>query len=145
MTVLIVDHNLGLVEEVAQITTVIDRGTHHRRGAIPGDRQQPCRRRSLHGVTRMSLLEVEDLKVQYGSVEALKGISLDIADDEKCIALVGPNGAGKSTFVNAMTGLMKWEGTALYKGSSDRGAVEPAARADGCRPVPRDGVTCSTT
>ena len=69
----------------------------------------------------MSLLAVEDLKVSYGSVEALKGISLHIADDEKCIALVGPNGAGKSTFVNAMTGLMKWQGTALYKGESIAG------------------------
>ena len=69
----------------------------------------------------MSLLEVRDLKVKYGSVEALKGISLEIADGEKCIALVGPNGAGKSTFVNAMTGLMKWEGTALYRGSSIAG------------------------
>jgi branched-chain amino acid transport system ATP-binding protein len=69
----------------------------------------------------MSLLEVKDLKVKYGSVEALKGISLSIADNEKCIALVGPNGAGKSTFVNAMTGLMKWQGTALYKGDSIAG------------------------
>ena len=69
----------------------------------------------------MNLLEVEDLKVKYGSVEALKGISLNIASDEKCIAVVGPNGAGKSTFVNAMTGLMKWEGVALYKGSSVAG------------------------
>jgi branched-chain amino acid transport system ATP-binding protein len=69
----------------------------------------------------MSLLEVTDLKVKYGSVDALKGISLEIRDGEKCIALVGPNGAGKSTFVNAMTGLMKWEGTALYKGRSIAG------------------------
>jgi len=69
----------------------------------------------------MSLLEVRDLKVRYGSVEALKGISLEIADGEKCIALVGPNGAGKSTFVNAMTGLMRWEGTALFKGASIAG------------------------
>ena len=52
VTVLIVDHNLGLVEEVAEITTVIDRGMHHRRRTIQGDRQQRCRRRSLHGVTR---------------------------------------------------------------------------------------------
>jgi branched-chain amino acid transport system ATP-binding protein len=69
----------------------------------------------------MSMLEVRDLKVKYGSIEALKGISLEIADGEKCIALVGPNGAGKSTFVNALTGLMKWEGTALVNGESIAG------------------------
>ena len=66
----------------------------------------------------MSLLEVRDLRASYGSVEALKGISLDIADDERCIALVGPNGAGKSTFVNSMTGLMRWEGSAVVNGKS---------------------------
>ena len=69
----------------------------------------------------MSLFEVQDLHVEYGGVEALKGISLEIADGEKCIALVGPNGAGKSTFVNAMTGLVKWEGNALFKGSTIAG------------------------
>ena len=69
----------------------------------------------------MSLLEVSDLRVKYGNVEALKGISLTIGEDEKCVALVGPNGAGKSTFVNAVTGLMKWEGEVLYKGSSIAG------------------------
>jgi branched-chain amino acid transport system ATP-binding protein len=69
----------------------------------------------------MSLLEVTDLTVKYGSIEALKGISLTIADEERCIAVVGPNGAGKSTFVNAMTGLMRWEGSAVFNGSSISG------------------------
>lgn len=69
----------------------------------------------------MSLLEVQGLRARYGSVEALKGIDLEIRDDEKCIALVGPNGAGKSTFVNAMTGLMKWEGSVQYRGNTIAG------------------------
>lgn len=69
----------------------------------------------------MSLLEVTDLRVKYGSIEALKGISLTIDDGERCIALVGPNGAGKSTFVNAMTGLTRWEGSAVFNGASIAG------------------------
>jgi len=69
----------------------------------------------------MSVLQVTELKVKYGSIEALKGVSLEIRDGEKCIALVGPNGAGKSTFVNALTGLVKWEGTALVNGQSIAG------------------------
>lgn len=69
----------------------------------------------------MSLLEVRDLRASYGSVEALRGISLEIADGERCIAVVGPNGAGKSTFVNAMTGLMRWSGSAVVDGKSIAG------------------------
>ncbi len=59
--------------------------------------------------------------MEYGGVEALKGIDVHIEDGEKCIALVGPNGAGKSTFVNAMTGLLKWKGSAIYKGETIAG------------------------
>ena len=92
----------------------------------------------------MSLFEVQDLHVEYGGVEALKGISLEIADGERCIALVGPNGAGKSTFVNAMTGLLKWEGSALFKGAPIAGSpTEDWCRWASCSA--RRGATSSTT
>ncbi len=69
----------------------------------------------------MRLFEVQDLQVKYGNIEAVKGISLHIDQDEKCIAIVGPNGAGKSTFVNAVTGLVEWAGEVLFAGQSIRG------------------------
>jgi len=52
----------------------------------------------------MSLLEVETLKVSYGGIHALKGISLNIAEGEM-VALIGSNGAGKSTTLKAVAGL----------------------------------------
>ncbi|BCK88651.1 high-affinity branched-chain amino acid transport ATP-binding protein LivF [Sideroxyarcus emersonii] len=51
------------------------------------------------------LLEVENLKVSYGGIQALKGISLNIAAGE-LVTLIGSNGAGKTTTLKALAGLL---------------------------------------
>lgn len=56
-------------------------------------------------------LQVADLRVAYGSIRALDGVSLEIAKHE-IHGIVGPNGAGKSTFVDTVTGF-----TSVYSGS----------------------------
>ena len=48
-----------------------------------------------------SLLEIRDLKVNYGGIEALKGISFDVNEGE-IVTLIGANGAGKSTTLRAI-------------------------------------------
>jgi len=66
----------------------------------------------------MKLLEVENLKVSYGGIRALKGISLDIADGE-LVALIGSNGAGKTTTLKALAGLLRLSaGKVHYAGKS---------------------------
>src|SRR5207248_10392460 len=50
------------------------------------------------------LLELEDVHVHYGKVEALKGISLDV-DEGEIVTLIGGNGAGKSTTLKTISGL----------------------------------------
>ena len=52
----------------------------------------------------MALLEVNDIHVHYGGIEALKGISLTVEQGE-VVTLIGSNGAGKSTTLRAITGL----------------------------------------
>ena len=52
----------------------------------------------------MRTLEVKDIVVHYGLVEALHGVSFRI-DAGKIVALVGSNGAGKSTTLKALMGL----------------------------------------
>ncbi len=52
----------------------------------------------------MALLEVTDIHAHYGSIEALKGISLTV-DDGEVVTLIGSNGAGKSTTLRAISGL----------------------------------------
>jgi len=52
------------------------------------------------------MLEVQDLHVNYGLFEAVKGISLEVRDNET-VALLGPNGHGKSTILRAISGLIR--------------------------------------
>lgn len=51
------------------------------------------------------LLAIDDLRVAYGAVEAVRGVSLDVAKGE-VVALLGANGAGKSSLLNAVMGLI---------------------------------------
>jgi len=52
------------------------------------------------------LLEVRDLRVNYGNIEALHGISLDVGPGE-IVALLGANGAGKTTTLRTLSGLLR--------------------------------------
>ena len=52
------------------------------------------------------MLKVENLKVQYGMIEAIKGISFEVNDGE-IVTLIGANGAGKTTTMHAISGLVK--------------------------------------
>jgi branched-chain amino acid transport system ATP-binding protein len=56
-----------------------------------------------------SMLEIRDLDVKYGVIQALKGINLEVQKGE-IVALVGANGAGKSTVLKALTGLIPSRG-----------------------------------
>jgi ABC-type branched-chain amino acid transport systems, ATPase component len=53
----------------------------------------------------MAFLEVKDLQVYYGGIQALKGVNFHVEQGE-VIALIGANGAGKTTILQTMTGLL---------------------------------------
>ena len=64
------------------------------------------------------MLEVCDLRVHYGTVEAVKGVSFHL-DAGEMISLIGANGAGKSTILRALTGLVQPSaGTITFENSS---------------------------
>jgi branched-chain amino acid transport system ATP-binding protein len=54
----------------------------------------------------MSLLEVDDIEVRYGSIRALKGVSFHV-EDQEVVALLGANGAGKTTTQKTVSGMMR--------------------------------------
>ena len=64
----------------------------------------------------MAMLEVRDLEVNYGSINAIKKISFDVNEGE-VIALIGANGAGKTTTLHTITGLLKAKsGSVMFDG-----------------------------
>ena len=69
----------------------------------------------------MPLLEVRDLNVRYGEIEALRGISFSV-EAGQVVTLLGSNGAGKSTTLRAISGLSKpSSGDILFDGQSIAG------------------------
>ncbi len=64
----------------------------------------------------MAMLEVKDLQVYYGMIQAIKGISFEVNQGE-VIALIGANGAGKTTILHTVTGLLAPQtGSILFEG-----------------------------
>ena len=73
-----------------------------------------------------AILEVRDLSVSYGAVNAVRGASLRVVGGE-VVALIGANGAGKSTILNTLSGLIRPDsGTATFDGL-DLTAASPSA------------------
>ncbi len=64
----------------------------------------------------MAMLEIKDIEVYYGVVQAIKGISFEVNEGE-VIALIGANGAGKTTILHTITGLLSpKKGTVIFEG-----------------------------
>ncbi len=67
------------------------------------------------------LLQVSDLQVAYGGIQAVKGVSFEVREGE-LVSLIGANGAGKTTTLKAVTGLQPMlRGDVSYLGQSIRG------------------------
>ena len=73
----------------------------------------------------MALLQINDLVVRYGEIEALRGVSIAV-DEGQVVTLLGANGAGKSTTLRAISGLAKpASGEILFDGKPIAGPNTP--------------------
>ena len=71
-------------------------------------------------VVRKPLLSVQDLRVAYGGIQAVKGASLEVQSGE-LVCLIGSNGAGKTSTLKAITASLPCQGQVLYDGRSTQG------------------------
>jgi branched-chain amino acid transport system ATP-binding protein len=69
-----------------------------------------------------AILSVRDLDVSYGNIRAVKSISFDVHEGE-LVALIGANGAGKSSTLRAISGLVGYGGSVVYRGKELRGTA----------------------
>ena len=83
-----------------------------------------------------AILKINDLKVNYGGIEAVKGISFDVPAGE-IITLIGANGAGKSSTLRAIAGLVKpASGSIVFEGDDITGKDPTAIVTKGITLVP---------
>jgi branched-chain amino acid transport system ATP-binding protein len=67
------------------------------------------------------LLEVRDVSIRFGGLQALEGVDIDVGEWE-IVGLIGPNGAGKTTFFNCLMGIYKPDrGKVVYRGADVSG------------------------
>lgn len=71
------------------------------------------------------MLKIENLAVSYGAVQALRGISMEVADGE-IVSLIGANGAGKTTTLHAITGLVPIKAGSVEYDGHDLRKIDPS-------------------
>jgi len=82
------------------------------------------------------MLKIENLKVSYGGIEAVKGISLEV-EENTIVTLIGANGAGKSTVLRSIVGLVKpTSGNISFNGKSITGLTSDQIVSKGITLVP---------
>lgn len=83
----------------------------------------------------MALLEVSGLTKEFGTIQALDGVDLDI-EENRVYSIIGPNGAGKSTLFNCITGFyFPTSGTVRFRGEDITGRASYSIARDGIRRV----------
>ena len=116
----------GLPQDVSRDVGVIDAylgsGAEKEAASAPGTTElrdlgrppAPASRRAAE--PENAILDVQNLWVSYGAINAVRGVSLRVAEGE-VVALIGANGAGKSTILNSLSGLVPMAGgTAAFDG-----------------------------
>ncbi len=75
------------------------------------------------------LLDVKDLHVHYGKIEALRGVSFHV-DEGEIISIIGANGAGKTTTLKTISGILKPTSGSIHFNGVDVATVAPYARVE---------------
>jgi branched-chain amino acid transport system ATP-binding protein len=85
------------------------------------------------------LLDIKNLKVKYGQVQVVKGVSIEV-EEGSIVTLIGANGAGKSTILKALSGIIHpWEGEIRFQGKRLNGLRTAKIVKSGIAQIPEGG------
>ena len=142
-TLVMVEHDMGVVFDLADRISVLVYGRNHRqRHARPHPREQR-RARSLSRAAgrrmKAPLLEVADMHAYYGKSHILHGVTFRV-DEGEIVSLLGRNGVGRSTTIKAIMGDVPPGGSIRFKGDEIVGLKphQTARRGLGYVPETRD-------
>ena len=147
--IVVIEHDMAFITGVCDRIHVLDRGTTLAVGSSDEVQRDPKVKEAYLGSesesnsagssmrtrnaapaesrSRPPLLRVADLEVSYGSVRALRRVSLNVAEGE-LVAVVGPNGAGKSTLLQTVAGAVSARGGEILLRGKRINRLRPEAR-----------------
>ena len=113
LTIVVVEHDMSLIMRLCDRIQVLNYGriiAEGHAGRDPrqpeGDRGVPRRRRTRCRGELLTMLTLQDVRVFYGAIQAVKGISLEVRERE-LVTIVGANGAGKTTTLRTISGIFR--------------------------------------
>ena len=144
LTILLVEHHMGLVMSISENVVVLDFGRKIAEGLPAAVQERPRGDRGLPGGTRMSdtstttdlVLDVKGLEGGYGQIQVLHGLDFHVADGE-IVVILGANGAGKTTTLRAVSGMIPRTGSVKLRGEDISNAKAPDLVRQGVAHVPQ--------
>ena len=127
LTLLLVEHNMGLVMDLCDRLVVLHLGRKLAEGTPEQIRLDPRVIAAYLGGCGMNVLEVHGLSAGYGSLRVLRGVEIAVATGT-IVALLGANGAGKTTLLRALSGMLPGDGSIRLEGR-DVGNLDASHRA----------------